>query len=111
LLEKDPKKREDLQKDMRDAYDLRSKVAHGSVVTDDINAITSKIHVGRQPKRNQIDEFNRIQELRKKTRKLLYQAILVCIDKQTTDFNWDSSLMGTKISPLKRSEKAGKEPT
>lgn len=111
LLEKDPKKREDLQTDMRYAYDLRSKVAHGSVVTDDIDAITSKIHVGQQPKRNQIDEFNRIQELRKKTRKLLYQAILVCIDKQTTDFNWDSSLMGTKISPLNRSEKAEKEPT
>lgn len=100
LLEKDPQKREELQKDMRKAYDLRSDVAHGLVVTDDVDSIMSKVHVGQKPQKKEIDEFNKIQELRKRTRQLLHQAILVCLDKQTTNFSWDSSLMGTKISPL-----------
>ena len=99
LLERDPGKRKDLQRDMLDAYDLRSRVAHGSAVTDDIDSITSQIRVGKQPKKERVEEFNRIQELRKKTRGLLHQAILVCIDKQRADFDWDSSVMGTRINP------------
>jgi hypothetical protein len=99
LLENDHKKRENLQKDMREAYNLRSDVAHGSIIADDVDTIFSKINRGQQPKK-EMDQYNKVQQMRTMTRKLLHKALLVCIDNEKTEFNWDSALMGTKTSPL-----------
>lgn len=99
LLERNVKDRINLQKEMRDAYDLRSQVAHGQVITDDFDQIRSKISSGQQPSKKEMGTFNSIQRLRRKTSTLLHKAILMCIEKQTTDFDWDSSFLGTKISP------------
>jgi len=100
LLENDQKKRENLQKDMREAYKLRSAVAHGSIIADDFDTIFSKINRGQQPKKKETDQYNKVQQMRTMTRKLLHIALLVCIDNEKTEFDWDSALMGTKTSPL-----------
>ncbi len=51
LLENDKTKREILQKDMRKAYDLRSAIAHGSIIADDFDTIFSKIKGVRNQRR------------------------------------------------------------
>lgn len=102
LLETNPSKRADLLKEMKDAYTLRSDIAHGSNVADDFDTIFS---LGKLPKKKDIEKYNKIQKLEPKVMHLLYSAILICIDKQTTHFNWDSSLMGTKVKPFLNLEK------
>lgn len=97
LLETNSIKRAHLLKDMKDAYDLRSEIAHGAIVADDFD---TTISLDKQPKNKDIEKIKKIQKLEPKVMKLLYKAILICIDKETTDFNWDSSLMGTKVKPF-----------
>lgn len=86
----------ELQKEMREAYDLRSKVAHGTEITDDLDQIRTKIYSDKQPSKKEVHKYNQIQVLRKKTRSLLHKTILVFIDRQTTHFDWDSLLLSTK---------------
>ncbi len=102
LLETNSSKRADLLKEMKDAYNLRSEIAHGSKVADDFDTIFS---LGKEPKQKEIEKYDKIQKLEPKVMHLLYSAILICIDKQTTHFNWDSSLMGTKVKPFLNLEK------
>ena len=99
LLEKDIKKRIKLQKKMRKAYDYRSRIAHGSVIADNLESIISDIKLAQQRKEKKIKQYREIQELRILTRLLLHQAILICIEKQTTEFDWESSIMSTKFNP------------
>ena len=83
---------------MGKAYNLRSAVAHGSLIADDFDTIFSKINRGQQPNK-EMDQYNMIQQMRTMTRKLLHNALLVCIDNEKIEFDWDSALMGTKNSP------------
>ena len=100
LLEKNSKERINLIKEMKTAYGLRSTVAHGSIIADDFDGIVTLIKSGKQPKSKFINEFNELQKLEPKVMESLYNAIIICINKQTTDFKWDLSLMSTKVKPF-----------
>ena len=100
LLEKNPTERINLIKEMKTAYGLRSSVAHGSIVADDFDKIVTLIKSGKPPKSKLINEFDELQQLEPKVKESLYNAIIICINKQTTDFKWDLSLMSTKVKPF-----------
>ena len=74
-------------------YTYRSEVAHGSTVANYLESILIKIYAGEQQKQKDIKRFNEIQRLHKILQPLLHEAILICIDNQTTEFNWDLSIM------------------
>jgi hypothetical protein len=98
LLGKTVKQRLILQKDMKDAYDFRSKVAHGLVMTDEIDSLVSQAPIGHKLTQKQIGELKKVLKLRLLTRALLHQAILVCIDRQTTNFDWDLALLSSRLT-------------
>lgn len=98
LLGKTVKQRLSLQKDMKDAYDFRSKVAHGLVMTDEIDSLVAQASIGHRLNRKQLKELEIVLKLRLSTRYLLHRAILVCIDGQTTNFDWDSALLSSQLT-------------
>jgi hypothetical protein len=100
LTEQDIEKRIELQRQLKDAYGLRSAVAHGDVVIDDHDSIISKRFTGQENDYNKnIEKFIRLQNLRTISRNSLHKAILCCIDKKTTKFDWEKAIMGTSINP------------
>jgi len=78
-----------LCKKMKNAYELRSKIAHGGVIADDLYMLLDS----RQPKKKQIGEFNSVNELSGLCMQYLYKAISLCITKGTVDFDWENSVM------------------
>jgi dsDNA-binding SOS-regulon protein len=78
-----------LCKKMKDAYRLRSKVAHGGVIADDLYMLLGS----EQPSKKQIDEFNSVNKLSGLCMQYLYEAISLCITKGTVDFDWENSVM------------------
>ena len=98
LLGKTVKQRLSLQKDMKDAYDFRSKVAHGLVMTDKIDSLVSQASIGHKLTQKQLRELETVLKLRLLTRSLLHRAILVCIDRQTANFDWDSALLSSRLT-------------
>lgn len=72
LLESNVSSRKALFKDMKMAYDLRSSVAHGSIVVDELDSV-----VATNPHRNlstkEMRKFNKLQELRPKKRERLHK--------------------------------------
>lgn len=79
---------------MKKAYDLRSKVAHGAIVADDLCLLLGN---GKLSKK-QIDEFNSVNQLSGLCMKYLHMAIKKCIAWGTANFDWKISLMsGRKI--------------
>jgi hypothetical protein len=97
LLETNPIKRANLLEEMNYVYKLRSDIAHGSKVADVFETV---VFLNKKPKKEDIENYNNIQKLEPKMMDLLHRVILICIDKKTTKFNWDSSLMGTKVKPF-----------
>ena len=45
-----------------------------------------------------INEYNEIKKLNQKLQQILHKSILACIEKGTTNFQWDDAIMGTKIN-------------
>ena len=78
-----------LCKKMKNAYKLRSKVAHGGVIADDLYMLLGS----RQPSKKQINEFNSVNKLSGLCMQYLYKAISLCIAKGTVDFDWENSVM------------------
>lgn len=78
-----------LCKKMKNAYKLRSKVAHGGVIADDLYMLLGS----RQPSKRQIDEFKSVNKLSALCMQYLYKAISLCIAKGTVDFDWENSVM------------------
>jgi hypothetical protein len=102
LLETDKIVRKKIYESMKSAYVLRSDVAHGTAVADYFDSIISPINYESsldKNKKKKIPKMNALQELRPILRERLHQAILMCIDKQTTNFDWNSSIIGTRIDP------------
>jgi hypothetical protein len=95
LLEKDPQKRISLLKEMKEAYKLRSDVAHGNKVADFFDSIVTPFH--QQNLKDKVKNQMRALTLYQKTQDSLHKAILICIEEQTADFDWDSTIMGTEI--------------
>ena len=102
LLETYKIARKELYKSMKKAYDLRSDVAHGTAVADYFDSIISPINYEillYKNKKKTIAKMDMLQKLRPILKERLHQAILMCIDKQTTNFDWNSSIMSTRIDP------------
>jgi hypothetical protein len=99
LLEKDMNERKKLQKDLKIAYDLRSQLAHGSIAADYSDTIVTKQILGKKIKNKELSKSKDIQRLSHLLTQLLHKTILLCIDKKTTEFKWDESILGTKINP------------
>lgn len=98
LLEQEIEKRIQLQIDIREAYRLRSNVAHGSAIIDDEDSIISKRYLrGKEAASKDYRELNKNRKLRQISRDSLYRAIIICIQQNTTNFDWDSALMGKNI--------------
>lgn len=96
LLENDPIERLKLLADMKKAYGLRSSVAHGTAIIDnfDFFSLQSEKIQGISGKK-----YNDSQKLLGITHLKLQEAIFLCLDRQSTDFNWDEIIMGTTIKP------------
>lgn len=85
----DTKKRNQLQSDIREAYRFRSEVAHGYSVIEDEDAIISKRFSGeRDEAKKDYREIIQNRNIRNVARDALCRAIIVCIQKQTTNFDW-----------------------
>ncbi len=89
LLERQPQKRAKLFNEMCSAYDLRSKIAHGEGVADDLFAIIG----GDEPPKKQWPEFNAVNKLSGRCGELLHKAIMICIDREMVDFDWINMVM------------------
>ena len=89
FLAQETDERTKLCKKMKNAYKLRSKVAHGGVIADDLYMLLGS----RQPSKKQIDEFNSVNKLSGLCMQYLYKAISLCIAKGTVDFDWENSVM------------------
>ncbi len=92
LLEREPAQRAKLFREMCDVYELRSRVAHGDLVADDLFAIMG----GDKPLSKQMPEFNAVNELSRRCSELLHKAITTCIDRGMVDFDWMKTVMTSK---------------
>lgn len=97
LLASDPLERKLLFNDMKRAYKFRSLVAHGSIIADELDSIIA--NATSQIDSKGIKDFNEIQRLRPRIRNSLHKAILICINDQTTEFDWDSAIMSAHWKP------------
>lgn len=79
----------DLFEKMKKAYSLRSKVAHGGVVADDLYLLLGS---GKSSKK-QIDEFNSVNKLSGSCMQYLHMAITKSIAKGDVNFDWTRSVM------------------
>lgn len=83
LLEQDIDRRLQLQSEIRDAYRLRSNVAHGSAVVDDEDSVIPKRFSGQKEEaQKDYREFTKNRKIKKISRDSLHRAILVCIQHQ-----------------------------
>jgi len=99
LLEDDPGRRIKLLSTMKDAYKLRSKVAHGTTILDNFDIFTPEFKKNENIEGVSIKGIEQSQQLRNITTDHLQTAILLCLDKQSTIFKWDEMIMGTTIKP------------
>ena len=74
---------------MKKAYSLRSKVAHGGVVADDLYLLLGS---GKSSKK-QIDEFNVVNKLSGLCIQYMHMAITKWINKGIVNFDWKRSIM------------------
>jgi len=93
LLGSELNERTEINQKMKKAYDLRSKVAHGSMLSDNLPSLLEK----QNPSKKEIEEFNSINELSGFCQKSLQDTLIFCIKKGNVDFNWNDSIMSGKL--------------
>ena len=89
LIRGEPGERVDLFNEMKKAYKLRSKVAHGNAVADDLYLLL----INGKSSKKQYDEYNSVNKLSNSCMKHLHASITKCIAKGVVDFDWTRSIL------------------
>ena len=91
LAESKADARVELQKKMKKAYQLRSKVAHGSFIIDDLLfARDTMLH------KRETDQLNLFRSHNKTLHDLFHSILFFYLSKQKADFDWDKMIMSTR---------------
>jgi len=99
LLETDPDERLKLLDSMKKAYGLRSSVAHGTALLDDFDFFFLPSEKSKWVKGKTKANYGESEQLLEIAHLKLQEAILLCLDKQSTDFSWDEIIMGKTSKP------------
>lgn len=101
LLEKEYDKRCELNKKIKDAYGIRSKVAHGSLIFDQYDSIIN-IRVEKKISEfaKQKTKFDSYRELYYESRISLNKSIIICLKRKSTKFDWKNAIFNSDSMPF-----------